>query len=204
MMGMARRAFKGVMWCLAVLVSIPLVLLLIQLIGLSVAASDRTALERTDLVVVFSGASERERAGIQIANETKPEYFTIAGCPYDRFQAVTDKHLQPSITPIFIRQSTSTFEDAVITRDLSKQHGIQSVTLVTSSYHMLRARFALRLLLIGQRVHVQAYNVPYNNRKGLGMLRLRDGRRHFMWEVVKLAGTMAEMGLYAAGKVGAP
>lgn len=197
MIGMARRLFNGVKWSMAGLVCILLLLLFIQLIGLSGAVSDSSVLDRTDLVVVFSGATERDHAGIQIANTLEPDYFTIAGYPYGKFQSVTNNKILPSITPIFIRQSTSTFEDAVITRDLIKEYGIQSVTLVTSGYHMLRARFALHLMLAGQGVHIQTYSVPYKNCYGLSLLTLRSGRHYIFNEMVKLPGTIVEFIIYA-------
>lgn len=110
---------------------------------------------KADLIMVFPGTPERIEAGYRLAIEGRARLLAISGIGAKGFK--TKESLLAGNTDVACiptAKSRTTFEDAYNTRIVVQQHGVRSVLLVTSSWHMPRSFMLLRCLLIGTGVEI--------------------------------------------------
>lgn len=93
--------------------------------------------------------------------------------------------------------SRSTFEDVYQTAKILKENKLDSVILVTSSYHLPRALFLLRAYLkfSGQEIRIQSFPVKDEKESHKKLMRYSN-------EAIKLWGSVIEMtGYYLTGQL---
>ena len=160
------RMKKKLLKFILIISCIMLAVVAAQAIFFCMISSHDSTLEKADLIVVFSGESKRIDVGLQLAKVGYAGCVTVAGAgernlkPYIKRNKVTG-----DIRLIISDSSRTTFEDAVSTRDIVKKSNFKSIILVTSSYHLPRAYFLLRMLLLGENVKMQIYGVRHSDVK---------------------------------------
>jgi uncharacterized SAM-binding protein YcdF (DUF218 family) len=152
---------------LSALLCILVVIIIVQAAYFLTAGPENTIIGNADLIVVFPAENERIAAGLLLANKGYAPNFTVAGISKENLKFYLKKHqnLPASVKPIISNRSNTTFEDALITRQIIQKHKFKSVILVTSTYHLPRAYFLLRIMISGLNVKIQRYGV--DQRKGL-------------------------------------
>lgn len=100
----------------------------------------------TDAVVVLAGGKGRIEEGIRLYRAGGGTALYLIGVdPTVRKRDLVDE--RPGEQIILEKQSTTTLENAFYARDLLVKHGVRSLQLITSRYHMLRARLIFRNIL---------------------------------------------------------
>jgi uncharacterized SAM-binding protein YcdF (DUF218 family) len=146
---------------LSVLIFIPVVIIIVQAAYFLTVGPENTIIEKADLIVVFPSENERIAAGLQLAEEGYAPNFTVAGISKESLKFCLKKYkdLPASVKPLISQRSNTTFEDALVTRQILQKHRFKSVILVTSMYHLPRAYFLLRVLTSGMNVKIDRYGV---------------------------------------------
>lgn len=146
-------------------------------------------LKPADLLVVFPGAPERIAAGYRLAAEERATHFMIVNQPLPRMIKVAEKRgFAQKAQMLPGGKSRSSFEDAYQTVMTMQEMELDSVILVTSSYHLPRSLLLLKscFALYGKSVDVQYYAVQNTSNK--------DKRIQIHYnELVKLWGSVTEM-----------
>jgi uncharacterized SAM-binding protein YcdF (DUF218 family) len=151
---------------LSVLLCILLVVIIVQGAYFLTAGPENTIIEKADLIVVFPAENERVAAGLLLAKEGYAPNFTVAGITKENLRLYLKKYkyLPASVKPLVSPGSNTTFEDALITRQILQEHKFKSVILVTSTYHLPRAYFLLRVLTSDMNVRIHRYGVDKKQR----------------------------------------
>ena len=153
--------------------------------------------ECSELIVVFPGESQRIEEGFELARSGYAANIAIPGRSLNTLQSLALQHgLDDRVGFIPMGHSQTTFEDALLTRRVVKEHGFSSIMLVTSSYHLPRAYFLLRVLLTGCDVTIQTHGVPDEDARQ----RTSHDRFHrpkiFFNEMIKFWASLGEMAWY--------
>ena len=99
-------------------------------------------------------------------------------------------------------KARTTFENALYTRDIVINHGIQSLILVTSDYHAPRSYLLLKVMLLGRGVEIRLFQVPGKSGAGVFPVRSTRSLKILYNEMVKLWGSLGEWAVYIVrGKV---
>lgn len=102
--------------------------------------------EPADLVVVFPGEKHRIKAGLMTIKSGSAQSFMLIGTTQENLQKLLSKNNAPaSVTPMPGGKSRSTFEDVYQTVKTIKEKQLHSVIVVSSSYHLPRALFFLKV-----------------------------------------------------------
>jgi Uncharacterized conserved protein len=118
----------------------------------------------TDAIVVLTGGPGRIQRGLGLLKEGKAQRMLVSGVDrrvkphelameYDVPRRLFDRQIDLGI------ESVDTRSNAVEAADWLKHNGFNTVRLVTTDWHMQRARFELRQA-VGQKVVVVADGVP--------------------------------------------
>ena len=168
-------------------------IVLIQAVYFYYILSSNSSLEKADLIVVFPGESERIEAGYQLARSEYAPNFLIAGTTEKNVESNRKNNRLPSsVRQVFAGTTRSTFEDALCTKNIVDRYRFRSIILVTSSYHLPRAYFLLRIFLTGSQVKVQTYKVAHVYDNSLDHRNLRK----ICNEMLKFWTGIAEMTSY--------
>lgn len=89
--------------------------------------------QKTDGIVVFTGELEREKVGWRLYRQGLAPKLHISG----RYLGCPKNGCPPNITIDF---ATTTKNNVLLTHRWIQAHGLRSVRLVTSDYHMPRSR----------------------------------------------------------------
>ena len=112
--------------------------------------------EPVDLIAVFGGANARYQKGHELANQGMAPYLIISPASEKRLQYFKNTFQSDDrIQYIIENQAETTFQNALLVAGLVRKHGLKSLVLVTSEYHMPRAYYLLKLRLIGSDVKVK-------------------------------------------------
>ncbi len=146
---------------LSVLLCILVVIIIVQATYFLTVGPENTIIEKADLIVVFPAENERIASGLQLAEEGYAPNFTVAGITEESLKLYLKKYqdLPASVKPLISPKSNTTFEDALITRQILQKHKFKSVILVTSMYHLPRAYFLLLVLTSDMNVKIHRYGV---------------------------------------------
>jgi uncharacterized SAM-binding protein YcdF (DUF218 family) len=126
-------------------------------------------LQHSDVIIVVSGdeALARYRDGIRLFQAGWAPRILFSGAAWDgthsnadvmRAMAVADGVPQSAI--LVDPTADDTYGNAVNTRDLLVQHGLQSAVLVTSPYHLNRAVLTFRGVYDGTGIRVIGRSAP--------------------------------------------
>lgn len=139
--------FKFIMSCLTLIPT----LWLVGYVGFSVvslSASPQKVNQTTDAIVVLTGGKNRVDEGLALFAAGKASHLFISGVHPD----VTSREIKSrwngatALPPCCLtlgKKATTTIENATETAEWVKENDIQSIRLVTSNYHMARARLEL-------------------------------------------------------------
>lgn len=116
----------------------------------------RPSSDKFDLIMVFPDTPERIAAGFKLAQDGYAPLFAISNAGLKSLEADARNYGRPTAVEFVTSpKSRSTFEDAFNTREIVRQHGVRSLQLVTSAWHMPRSYFLLKCLLSGTGVVVR-------------------------------------------------
>jgi len=100
----------------------------------------------TDAVVVLAGGKGRVEEGIRLYRAGGGSFLFLVGVdPSVRKRDLVTE--QPGEQIILENMSANTLENALYARDLLARKNVRSLELITSRYHMLRARLIFRNVL---------------------------------------------------------
>jgi uncharacterized SAM-binding protein YcdF (DUF218 family) len=100
----------------------------------------------TDAVVVLAGGKGRVEEGIRLYRAGGGSFLFLVGVdPSVRKRDLVTE--QPGEQIILENMSANTLENALYARDLLARKNVRSLQLITSRYHMLRARLIFRNVL---------------------------------------------------------
>ena len=149
---------------------------------------------KADLIMVFPGTPDRIAAGFQLAQTGCASKLAVSGVGVKGLEAQAAQFGRPAgVEFVGSSKSRSTFEDVFNTRKIVRQHGVRSVLLVTSNWHVPRSSFLLKCFLLGSGVTVQV--VPVDDPRtitGTKEARIRQTKLAFN-EAVKCWGSTMEM-----------
>lgn len=130
--------------------------------------------DQVDSIVVLTGGPSRIEKGLEFFAAGKSKYFFISGAHPDVLvkEIAAQWKGQNPLPPCCIilgHKATTTTENAEETEEWVKSQNIQSILLVTSDYHMARARLELKHALPDVKIWhypVSAY-LPHQSRAWL-------------------------------------
>ncbi len=150
--------------------------------------------EKSGAIAVFLGDAYRIGTGIDLLSTGYASRLILSPTPrhYLRSQP-------PAVTQAVIRedQARTTFENALYTSRLARSHGIRSLILVTSDYHMPRSYLLMKALLLEQNVPVYRYPVRSSKTKEpFFPPRSKRDAKILYNEMVELWGSFGEWAVY--------
>ncbi len=169
------------------LISTLLLLCALGFVAFAVSLPGPAGYETTDGIVVLTGGSWRVQRGLQILASGKARRMLISGV--DRRVRLADLAEVYAIPPALLGQvdlgrfAVDTRSNAQETAAWIGAHNYRSIRLVTTDWHMRRARYELRQVLSG--VHVVRDAVP--SEPGLSTL-LREYNKYLLRRAAGLAG----------------
>ena len=170
------------------------VILAAQVIYFYYIQSSNPELEKSDLIAILPAAEDRIRIGYELGKSGYAPNITIVGVSAHEQKACNRYHGFPSnMRRIFTDESRSTFEDAMNIRNIVRKHDFKSVTLVTSTYHMPRAYFLLKILLAGSDVKVQRCGTTKDHAASSNWTHAFADGRTVLIEMIKFWGSCFEM-----------
>jgi uncharacterized SAM-binding protein YcdF (DUF218 family) len=142
-----------------------------------------------ELVVVFPAETQRINSGIKIVKDNLPAHFMVIGITAEKLQKLLTKNgVAQTVIALPGGKSRSTFEDVYQTTKTIQAHHFNSVTLVTSDYHLPRAIFLLKLYLHISGQDVRIHGFPVKDAKKLSI----KLQQHIN-ETIKFWGSIAEL-----------
>lgn len=114
---------------------------------------DAKIAQNADAIVVLTGSSGRIDAGLQLLEENRAKHLFISGVGQDATLADLSRNLtsfdQQKVEEMkdhisLGHAASSTDENAVEATDWVKEHGYNSIILVTSNYHMPRSLYIFK------------------------------------------------------------
>ncbi len=150
-----------------ILVRMTMLLLLVWALGLAwfaVALPGPSSDVKTDGIVVLTGGAGRLARGVQVLNQGYSRTMLVSGV--DRSVRPGEFQLANSVAPALLRcciqlgkQATDTVSNAKETAEWVKRNHHRSIRLVTSDWHMRRARLELEQV-VDNSVSIVADGVP--------------------------------------------
>jgi uncharacterized SAM-binding protein YcdF (DUF218 family) len=153
--------------------------------------------EPADVVVVFGGAHARTVKGYALANEGLAPFMIVSPASEKQLKHLDKTYrLRDQYHYLIEDRAETTFQNAMLACECILQHGLKSVLLVTSDYHIPRSFLLLRLQLIGSGVTVRTVPVESSTfgRNPLAWSGLQKKRVYN--EMVQLWGSLMEMAHY--------
>ena len=141
------------------------------------SAKPRSA--EVDAIVVLVGGKGRVEEGVRLFREGRARWLFLVGV--DPAVRKSDLYRQrpgdpPPERVLLEKISRNTLENALYSRDLLQEHGVRTVLLITSRYHLKRATLLLRNALPSQVAiyphPVDSVNIRQNWWYHLGTFRL--------------------------------
>ena len=122
--------------------------------------------QTADAIVVLTGGLNRIDEGLELFAAGKGTYLFISGVHKDvRKKDIMDRWqgdvALPSCCLTLGATATTTVENAQETKDWAMQNDIMDIILVTSNYHMSRARMEIKAVL--PRVEIFPYPIMQDN-----------------------------------------
>ncbi len=168
---------------------------LLHIAAMTVGSKRVNTVKHSDLIVVFPGSPpDRIAVGHRLAQEGFAGSFAVINASLSKLNLeVKRRGLLTGVNLVAGGKSRSTFEDVYNTKRIIKENKFKSVLLVTSSYHIPRAYFLLKVFLFGSGVDVYVYSVPIDQD---GKIDLATKTKLYFNEIVKLWGSTVEMSGY--------
>jgi uncharacterized SAM-binding protein YcdF (DUF218 family) len=132
-------------------------LLIVWLMGLAwfaVALPGRSDVAKTDGIVVLTGAPGRFQRGLDLMEQGRAQRMLVSGVNKSvrKQEFIKAQHVPPKLIDCCIdlgRQAIDTVSNAEETAAWVDKHGYKTIRLVTTDWHMYRARFEIERALGG-------------------------------------------------------
>ncbi len=123
----------------------------------SLSSQPQHAEKTTDAIVVLTGGKNRVDQGLILFANGKASHLFISGVHPDvKKREITKRWAgETSLPPCCIalgKTATTTVENAIETAEWAKKNDIESIRLVTSNYHMARAKLELKKKMKGVQI----------------------------------------------------
>lgn len=113
------------------------------------------SVKKADVIVVYSGDSgERTLKGVELLKEGYADYIIFSGgAVYDDVRMtnlMTDHAVKLGVSEDKIikePEASSTYENALFTKEILEKNGFKSMILVTSNYHSRRSQLTTKKIL---------------------------------------------------------
>ena len=148
----------------------------------------------TDAIVVFNGSPNRVKAAYEISQSLNTRFLVISPALKDQL-AVYDKRYKLPATVSHINEpiARTTLENAVYSQKIIGRHKLTSILLLTSAYHMPRARACLNLCRLGTGTDVRVYyTLTGRESRLIGYLKTSKGVKTLYNEMVRFWGSLGE------------
>jgi uncharacterized SAM-binding protein YcdF (DUF218 family) len=150
----------------------------------------------SDAIVVISGDEQMARfeEGVNLYRQGYGQYLVFSGAAFDngtsnadvmRNQAV--KLGVPQSAILEESQAEDTWGNAVYTRQVLETHGLRSAILVTSPYHIRRAKLTFDAVYAGSGIELAVHEAPDSQWRKLSWWQQAETRRLTFTELQKLA-----------------
>ncbi|MEJ5363531.1 MAG: YdcF family protein [Desulfosoma sp.] len=151
---------------------------------------------KADAVVVFAGAAKRIQAGWDLVRSGAAPKIAVSPALPAQLSAYAQRFgpLPPDAVLPEPRART-TFENALLCREIIRDHGLKRVILVTSAYHAPRSYLLLKALTWGSGVDIALHAVT-DGSPSVPAYVFRN-RKILYNEMLKLWGSLAEGAVYA-------
>jgi uncharacterized SAM-binding protein YcdF (DUF218 family) len=143
----------------------------------------RIHFEQPDAILVLGGSEDREQFTAEFAREhPNLPIWVSSGTPKDYSEWVFSKAGVDLNRLNLDYQAVDTVTNFTTLVDRLHQQGIHSVYLVTSDYHMRRARIIGEIVLGSRGIHLKPVSVPSKKTEQEPLLKaVRDGGRAVLW-----------------------
>lgn len=165
-------------------------ILFIIIVAIDSASLNRsTSIEKADVIVLLGGGDEgRVRHAGELYTDGYADYVFITSAhasEVDYQHLNTEEYGIPDEAIIYDIDANSTYEDATFTFNLMEEEGFESAIIVTSDYHIKRAR------MIFDRVNPNDYTLYFSGAQSEdGEWWYESDRWHILWwsEFIKYWG----------------
>ena len=141
---------------LLILLNIILLLIMLWLSGFALffaaTTTKKTARTNTDAIIVLTGGPGRIEKGLELFANGLSKNLFITGVHKDatRSEILSKSNNRETLPPCCIilgRKATTTTENAAETKEWIDQNNIKAITMVTSTYHLPRAKLEFSHLM---------------------------------------------------------
>lgn len=151
-------------------------------------------LQRADAIVVISGDEQlaRFREGVRLYRLNLATYVLFSGAAYDgsdNTQVMRDLAVAAGVPESAVIEeglSEDTWGNAVYTRQILEQRGLKSAILVTSPYHVQRAKLTFDAAYQGSGIQLLVRSAPDSDWRKLSWWRQPQTRKLTLSEIEKL------------------
>jgi uncharacterized SAM-binding protein YcdF (DUF218 family) len=152
--------------------------------------------EKSDAIVVISGDEQLARfaEGVNLYQQGLGRYLVFSGAAFDNGTSNADVMrslaIARGIPPSAILeepQGEDTWGNAVYTRQVLEDHGLDSAILVTSPYHLRRAKVTFDAAYAGSGIQLMVHAAPDSQWRKLSWWQQPETRRLTFTELQKLA-----------------
>ena len=154
-------------------------------------------LEPADLIIVNQGSNGRSRVAYDLVNKSYASVLVISPANSSllkRYERIYRS--KKAIQYIIEDKARTTFENALYTSQIIKQHDFEKVILVTSWNHMPRSYLLLELMLFGTQTQIQRQNVPTGRLNRINWFYHTVGWKMIYNEIVEFWGSLIEYTRY--------
>lgn len=150
----------------------------------------------SDAIVVISGDEQMARfqEGVNLYQRGFGHFLVFSGAAYDNGVSNADVMHSlavmrgvPDAAILEESQGEDTWGNAVFTRQVLEQHGLQSAILVTSPYHARRAKLTFDAAYAGSGIQLMVHAAPDSQWRKLSWWQQGETRRLTFTELQKLA-----------------
>jgi uncharacterized SAM-binding protein YcdF (DUF218 family) len=154
----------------------------------------------SDAIVVISGDEQMARfgEGVNLYKQGFGRYLVFSGAAFDNGTSNADVMRElaiergvPQSAILEEPQGEDTWGNAVYTRQVLEEHGLQSAILVTSPYHLRRAKATFDAAYTGSGIQLIVHAAPDSQWRKLSWWQQSDTRRLTFTELQKLAYIVA-------------
>jgi hypothetical protein len=152
-----------------------------------------------DAIIVFGGSSRRIEQAYKLARQGLAPQLIISPADRGLLARYERRYGKPGKAEYSLEpRADTTFMNALHSARLIKKHGLESVLLVTSDYHIPRSLVLLKLTVMGSGCRIGTHKVATRfvdpgDRTASRLNRLKITYN----EMAKLWGSLVEGGLYA-------
>ena len=160
--------------------------------------SDQTS---SDAIVVFSGSSSRVQHGYELAKQGVAPILIISPADQRLISRYEKKYGTPGNARYLLeKKAETTFTNALYSARLIRSNNLTSVMLVTADYHMPRALFLLKLLLLDTDCRIDMSKLDTRERRAASRKSEINRLKMTYNEMIQLWGSLFEGGLHYMGK----